>query len=222
MQRGPLELRVLVGALLIVLAAWGFAFLAHKVAGGRTQSLDDRIILALRNPADPADPVGPAWVEEIGRDLTALGGVAAMALLTAGVLAYLAFEGRWSAAALVLAATAGGLVISTLLKAAFNRPRPALVPHLSHAVTSSFPSGHSLLSATVYLTLGVMLARLADRRREKVFFIAAALLLTLLVGSSRVYLGVHYPTDVLAGWTVGLAWALACWLAGRKLRISDL
>src|SRR6478609_3685952 len=120
---------------------------------------------------------------------------------------------------LVLVSSFGGLLISSLLKDIINRPRPQLVPHLSQVYTSSFPSGHSMLSAVVYLTLGSLLARIAPGMMVKLYLIAVALLLTFLVGVSRVYMGVHYPTDVLAGWTAGLVWAILCWLAARRLQI---
>ena len=112
----------------------------------------------------------------------------------------------------------GGLLVSTLLKAGYNRPRPDLVPHLSMVFTSSFPSGHSMLSAIVFLTLGSLLGRFVHEWRLKAYFLVVSLTLTFLVGVSRVYLGVHYPTDVLAGWTAGLAWALVCSLVARYLQ----
>src|SRR5207302_4145258 len=118
----------------------------------------------------------------------------------------------------LLVATLGGFLISGLLKNHYERPRPAVVPHLSYVYSSSFPSGHSMLSAVIYLTLGSLLARLAERRRLKIYCVAVAMLLTFLVGVSRVYLGVHYPTDVLAGWAAGLAWAVLCWLVTRYLQ----
>ena len=125
---------------------------------------------------------------------------------------------RYGAAVLVLAATLGGLLVSHLLKDLYDRPRPELVPHLTPVSTSSFPSGHAMLSAVVYLTLGALLARLVERWWVKLYVIVAALGLTGLVGFSRVYLGVHYPTDVLAGWAAGLSWAILCWLAARYLQ----
>jgi len=209
---------VLVAVLLIVGGTWVFIELADEVREGDTQRFDDWAVRAMRRADDPSRPIGPHWLPEVGRDLTALGGVAVLSLTTAFVAGYLLIVRKYHAMWLVLAATLGGLLISTLLKHLIDRARPDLVPHLSHVYTSSFPSGHSMLSAVVYLTLGALLTRLASERRVKLYFLAAALLLTFLVGVSRVYMGVHYPTDVLAGWTAGLVWALLCWLVARYLQ----
>lgn len=213
--REPLVLLVL---LTIVGGTWGFIRLANLVAGQTTQHFDERMLLALRRPDEPARPVGPAWLHEVARDVTALGGVTALALLTAAVAGFLLLRGQTHAMWLVLVATAGGLLISLLLKGNYERPRPSVVLPLTQVHTSSFPSGHSMMSAVVYLTLGSLLARLVARRRLKLYILAVAVLLTLLVGLSRVYLGVHYPTDVLAGWMAGLVWALLCWLVARHLQ----
>lgn len=123
-----------------------------------------------------------------------------------------------SAMLLVLVATFSGLLVSLLLKHSFHRPRPELVPHLSYVYTSSFPSGHAMLSATVFLTLGALLGRFVQEPVLKAYFLVVAGILTFLVGVSRVYLGVHYPSDVLAGWTAGLAWALTCWLIAKAMQ----
>jgi len=125
---------------------------------------------------------------------------------------------RRAAALLVLVAVAGGMLLSTLLKLGFERPRPDLVPHAVEVYTASFPSGHAMLSAVTWLTLGALLMRVEPRRRVKAFVLAMAVLTTLLVGASRIYLGVHWPTDVLAGWCIGAAWALICWLAALWLQ----
>jgi undecaprenyl-diphosphatase len=206
---------MLLTALLILAAVWVFTWVAIRVSAGSTQKLDDRILLALRDPANPARTIGPLWLEEVGRDLTALGGVAALSLVTLAISGYLIIGRNFRALTLLLIATLGGLLLSTLLKDFFYRPRPEVVPHLSQVMTTSFPSGHSMLSAVVYLTLGSMLASLAERRRLKLYFLSVAMLLTFSVGISRVYMGVHYPTDVLAGWSAGLAWALLCSLVAR-------
>jgi undecaprenyl-diphosphatase len=216
---GGHELVVLVALLVVVAGTWAFIALAGEVIEGDTQGFDERLVLAMRQANDPAKPIGPAWTQEVGRDLTALGGVAVLMLVTLAVTGYLFLAGRYRMTAFVLAATLGGLAVSSLLKSAFDRPRPSVVPHLSQVYTSSFPSGHSMMSAVVYLTLGALLAQIADRRRLKFYALAVAVLLAVLVGVSRVYMGVHYPTDVLAGWTAGLVWATLCWLtlrAGRR------
>jgi undecaprenyl-diphosphatase len=215
---GRYELTVLLAVLTVVAGTWGFVALADVVREGRTQSLDESILRALRRPENPSLPIGPVWMGEVARDFTAIGGVAVLLLTTVAVAGYLLFDRKFAAMGFVLAAVAGGLVISSILKGCFARPRPDVVPYLSQVYTSSFPSGHSMMSAIVYLTLGTLLARMIVRRRVKFYFLAVALLLTGLVGASRVYMGVHYPTDVLAGWTAGLVWATICWLAARKLQ----
>ncbi len=215
---------VLAATLLIVGGTWGFVELADEVLEGDTQRMDERIVRALRVPdpdplpaARPEVPIGPKWLQETGRDITGLGGVAVLTLLIVAVAGYLLLIGKHHAMWLVLAATFGALLLSTVLKHLFDRPRPA-VSHFSHVYTSSFPSGHSMLSASVYLTLGILLTRLVSGKLMKFYFLAAAMLITFLVGVSRVYMGVHYPTDVLAGWTAGLVWALICWLIARWLQ----
>jgi undecaprenyl-diphosphatase len=209
---------VLLAALVVVGGLWAFVLIAALVSEGDTQALDDRILVAMRRPEDISQPVGPEWVQEAGRDMTALGGVAFLTLMTAAVTGYLLISRKLGAAAFVAAAVLGGLALNTVLKQSFNRPRPSVVPHLSHVQTTSFPSGHSMLAAIVYLTLGALLARFVARRALKLYFVGVALVMTFLVGASRVYLGVHYPTDVLAGWSAGLVWALPCWLAARYLQ----
>jgi undecaprenyl-diphosphatase len=213
------DLGVLLTALVVVAALWAFVLTAVLVGGGYTESLDNRILVALRRPDNLAEPAGPKWLEEVARDLTALGGVAFLTLMTAAVTGYLLLSRKFGAAALVVVATLGGLGLSLGLKHLFDRGRPAVVPHLgSQVYTSSFPSGHSMLSAVIYLTLGSLLARMVARRVLKVYFVGVALALTVLVGCSRVYLGVHYPTDVLAGWSAGLVWAMLCSLAALLLQ----
>lgn len=209
---------VLLGCLLIVLGGWGFIELADEVGEGDPHETDQRILLAMRNPADPTDPLGPIWFEEAVRDITALGSMTVLFLLSGAVAGFLAIRRQHHAVALLLAALAGATLLNWLLKDFFDRPRPELVSHLLHVSSASFPSGHSLLAAVVYLTLAAFLVRLVEELRLKLYILGVALVLTLLVGLSRVYLGVHYPTDVLAGWTIGLIWALTCWLAARHLQ----
>lgn len=194
------------------LALYGFAVLAGEVLEGDTGRLDRAILLALRNPGDLADPLGPTWFEEVMRDLTALGGTTVLALVTVGVIAYLLLVRRRATALLVAVSVLGATVLSGLLKWGFDRPRPDLVPHGVAVYSQSFPSSHAMLSAAIYLTLGALLARSQERVRVKAFLIGVAVLVTVLVGASRIYLGVHWPTDVLGGWAVGAAWASASWL----------
>jgi undecaprenyl-diphosphatase len=222
LRRGPRgQRRELVTLLLLALVSagvWGFVEIADEVGEGTTRAVDEALLLALRTPGDPADPLGPGWLEEAGRDLTALGGMAVLTLVSLAAIGYLVIGRKGHAALLLVAAVGGGMLWSTALKLGFDRPRPDLVPHGSVVYTASFPSGHSMLSAVTYLTLGALLARVHRERRTKAYLLALAVLITLLVGASRVYLGVHWPTDVLGGWAGGSAWALACWLVARWLQ----
>jgi undecaprenyl-diphosphatase len=194
--------------LAVVVCTLAFILLSDEVRERETQDFDERVLLALRQPGDVAAPRGPWWLTVTARDLTALGGVPVLVLVTVGVCGFLALVRRWRSLALVLASTLGGVALNGLLKRLFSRPRPSVVPHLTEVLSESFPSGHAMLSAIVYLTLGALLAQLTERTRLKRYVLGCAVLLPLLVGLTRVYLGVHYPTDVLGGWMAGLAWAL--------------
>jgi undecaprenyl-diphosphatase len=224
MLRGPLarfrrpEWPVLLGLIGVFGTLWLFIALASNVIEGETHAFDRRILLALRNPDDLSDPIGPVWVEEMMRDFSGLGSTAVLAILTAAVVVYLLLAGKDRTALVVFLSIGSGQILSTALKLFFERPRPDLVPHATVVYTSSFPSGHSTMSAIVYLTLGALLARVEARRRERIFLVSFGALLTFLVGTSRVYLGVHWPTDVLGGWTIGAAWALLWWLVTLKLQ----
>ena len=197
-----------------------FAFIgvADEMLEGDTVRLDRWLLLALRASGDPGDPLGPAWLEEMFRDFTALGGIGVLGLLTLVSIGYLWLQGLPRVALFVLSAIVGGLLLSLALKNGFDRPRPDLVAHGSMIYTSSFPSGHSMLSAVVYLTGGALLAVAHAARRVRIYLIGCSVLATLLVGVSRVYLGVHWPSDVLAGWAAGAAWAAACWLVAQWLQ----
>lgn len=212
---GRHELAMLVLTMCVTGCAWAFATITDRVFQGDTSGFDTRILLSMRSADDPADPIGPRWVEELGRDFTALGGVGLLTLITIAVVGLLVLRDKRRTAAFVVVAIVGGVLLSTLLKMAFSRPRPDLVPHDSEVYTASFPSGHSLLSAVVYLTLGALLAQVETSKRVKAYLIIVAMLLTFLVGMSRVYVGVHWPTDVLAGWTAGAAWATCCLVVWR-------
>ncbi|HWL04286.1 MAG TPA: phosphatase PAP2 family protein [Xanthobacteraceae bacterium] len=210
---GPLAVLGLAAAALLL-----FIQIVDEVMEGETHHFDEAVLRALRNPADLADPIGPWWLEAIFRDITALGGTTVLTIITLSATGYLLMDRKRGAALFVLASVGGGTLVSMLLKDLFQRPRPELVAHLVEVRSLSFPSGHAMLSAVTFLTLGALLARLAPHRAQKLYLLSLATLLTLMVGASRVYLGVHWPTDVLAGWCIGTAWALLCWIVALVLQ----
>jgi undecaprenyl-diphosphatase len=210
------ELTWLIAGLVICAVLYAFAVLAGEVMEGDTHALDIKILEALRKADDRSRPVGPAWLEVALLDLTALGGPTVIFLVVGAVVGFLCLQARYRTAMVVAAAAASGEIVNHLLKLLFMRPRPSVVPHLRDVASTSFPSGHAMESAIVYLTLGVMLMRVAERRITKMYCLGIAALVTFLVGSSRVYLGVHYPTDVIGGWMLGFLWASICWLAERR------
>lgn len=212
------ELVVLLAILLVFISTWAFLEVADEVQERETQTIDERIILMLRKPNNPSVPIGPLWMEEIGRDITALGGYAILTMLMLAVSGYFYLSRQRATMWYVVIAIISGYAVSMGLKAFFSRPRPELVAHLSYVSSSSFPSGHSMMSAVAYLTLGVLLAEVAASRLLKAYFLVIAMAVTVLVGCSRIYMGVHYPTDVVAGWAAGLAWATLCWIIAKQLK----
>jgi len=218
LKQQPPEIWLLGSLFLIAGLLLIFIFIAQDVFEGETASFDRAAILAFRSAGNITQSVGPAWVEEAVRDVTALGSIIVVVILSGAVLGYLLMLGRRGPALLVLIYVAGGTALNDLLKYIFARPRPDLVLHATQVFTSSFPSGHATVSAVVYLTLGALLARDAPSVAAKIYVMAVAILIVFLVGVSRVFLGVHYPTDVLAGWCIGSAWALTCWLAANRLK----
>lgn len=213
-----IELSALALPMLLGGSIWVFLAVAGAVIGQDTRSFDKAILLAMRNASDITQPWGPGWLQEMARDFTALGGVAFLSLLALTTIGYLVMLRKHHAAIAVGIAMGGGTLLSTVLKLYFDRDRPDLVPHGSIVYTASFPSGHSMMAAVTYLTLGALLARIHAPLRIKAFLLGCAILLTLLVGVSRVYLGVHWPSDVAAGWAVGAAWATMASLAVRALQ----
>ncbi|HUE17519.1 MAG TPA: phosphatase PAP2 family protein [Planctomycetaceae bacterium] len=205
--------------LIVVLGTAAFIQLGREVTAGATQHFDETIVRSMRQPDDPAVPRGPVWLQDVARDITALGGYAILILLVGIIAGFLQLDGKKGAVRFLAGAVLSGYLVGMGLKSLFTRPRPSIVPHLSPVFTTSFPSGHSMMSAIVYLTLGALLSRLeVNHPRLRLYFIVVPLLLTGLVGVSRVYLGVHYPTDVLAGWTAGLVWATLCSLVAQRLQ----
>jgi undecaprenyl-diphosphatase len=215
------QLWLLIAVLLIAGALWLFVEIADEVREGESIAFDRTILLALREPGDFANSKGPLWLQHAARDVTSLGGGTVLAIITAAALGFLLLTRRIAPAILIAASGCGGAVLSMLLKSAFDRARPEIVPHLVDVYSASFPSGHAMLATTTYLTLGTLLAEVQPRRRVKLYLLSWAVLLSLAIGVSRVYLGVHWPTDVLAGWCVGSAWALLCglvalWVQSRR------
>ena len=217
-QMGWGDAAILLVALLGVVVLNGFLELADDVGEGETQTFDEWAVKSLRQADDPSLPIGPPWLREVGIDLTALGSFVVLLLFSGIVVGFLLLQRRRRLALLITVAVAGGMLLNTGLKHVFDRERPTAVPHLREVTTPSFPSGHAAASAVVYLTLGALLAGVVKGKFTKAYCVAVAMGLTFLVGASRVYLGVHYPTDVLAGWSVGLMWALLCWVVERVLK----
>jgi len=192
---------------------WGFIELAEEVLDGETQVFDEWVLEAFRRPDGSGLPRGPDWLVEAGRDITALGGPVVLLIVTTFAVGYLLLQQQYATAGFVSIAVCSGLLIVLLMKTTFARERPAIETPLVWVSTHSFPSGHAKLSAVVYLSMGALLAEAHASRRIKVYVLAVAVLLTVLVSISRVYLRVHYPTDVLAGWMAGLVWMLPWWIA---------
>lgn len=211
------EARVLLGLILAAAALWTFLDIADEMADGETRGVDSRIILMLREPGDLNNPIGSKDIEEAVRDITALGGTTlVIAVTVVSVLAF-AFHKRRIHAAVMASAVLAAWASSHFTKALYGRPRPDLVPHEAYVYSASFPSGHSTMSTAAFLTLAMLVASLEAKRRSKVLVYTLAAMVVAGVGFSRVYLGVHWPSDVLAGWCLGAVWALLGWMALRTL-----
>lgn len=211
---------VLVASLAVIATALlAFIEIADEMTEGEAHAFDMAVLQALHpDVANPSDPIGPFWLDHAAADLTALGSVSVLAAISLLVGGFLVLQRRRLEAAIIAVAFGGGLAISQGLKEVFGRERPPEVYRASEILNASFPSGHALLSAVVFLTLGAMLAQAARGRALRAYVMSVAIMLVLLVGVTRIYLGVHWTTDVLAGWSVGAAWATTCWLAGRWLK----
>ena len=215
------ELLWLSGGLIVSVLLYAFIALAGEVMDGDTRALDTTILRALRRADDPSTPVGPAWLHTAFLDVTSLGGPTVIWLVVTSVIGFLFLQTRYRTAIMIALAAGSGEIVNQLLKLLFMRPRPSVVPHLRDVTTPSFPSGHAMESAIVYLSLGVLLMRVAEGRLTKMYCLGVAMLVTFLVGSSRVFLGVHYPTDVLGGWILGFLWASVCWFIERRVEIGS-
>lgn len=213
-----LDRKLLIAFLAVAVLVTGVGNLASEVVEGDTLAFDRWLMTGLRDPANPGEPIGPVWFKQVMVDLTALGGGPFLTFLTIAAAGFLLAARKWGMAVFVVLAIAGGGLAGNVLKWIFVRARPDLVPHLVSVDSASFPSAHAMNSAVTFLTLGVLLSRTQQDRRVKAYLLGLAIFLTLIVGFSRVYLGVHWPTDVIAGWAVGAAWAILCSLVAARLQ----
>lgn len=218
LKKHRIDSGILVLFLIFAVALFAFVKLASEVMEGDTLAFDKWLLEGLRSAADRSIPAGPQWLSEAMIDLTALGGVSVLTIVTVIAAGYLIAVRKVATAGFLVAAIAGGAIASNLLKLGFARARPDLVAHLVAVDTSSFPSGHAMNSAFTYLTLGALLARAEKDRPVRIYLLAVAICLTLAVGFSRVYLGVHWPSDVIAGWCVGAGWAVLCSLLAQSFQ----
>ncbi|WP_372706372.1 phosphatase PAP2 family protein [Brevundimonas sp.] len=212
------EIAAVTALFVVAFGVVAFAELADDMKETDGQALDHAVLAAMRPNVDPSDALGPWWLEEAAADLTSLGGIAVLGLFATVVVVFLIMQRKRLSALLLLVGLSGGVALSEGLKAVFDRDRPAQAYQAVDTINASFPSGHALLSAVFYLSIAVMLTRAFPERHFKAFILGVGVLLTLVVGATRVYLGAHWATDVLAGWSVGAAWAMALWLVAYSLQ----
>lgn len=213
---GRAELGALIALLVATVGLLAFAGITDEMMEG--EALDQRVLSFLRPSANPHDALGPKWFEHMVAEFTTLGGTTLLTLFAVIVVGFLVIKRRAASAVLVVFALGGGVLISEGVKALFGRDRPPLAYRAVETMSASFPSGHAMLSTITYLTLGALLAQVMPKKREKAYVFSVAVLLAMIVGLSRIYLGVHWTTDVLAGWSLGAAWAMICWLAAWAMR----
>lgn len=217
---GPLRVdsKILLTFLCLAIGLLGVFWLGSEVLEGDTFALDKLIVRGLRTVSDPGLPIGPIWLKSSAIDITALGGVTVLTLITVLAAGYFIANRKIHIALFVAVAIASGALVNSGLKAFFARSRPEVVPHLVDVTSASFPSGHAMNSAMVYLTLAALVARSQEHIRVRLYLLGIAILLTMLVGTSRVYLGVHWPSDVIAGWCIGAIWAVLCSLIAKSFQ----
>jgi undecaprenyl-diphosphatase len=195
-----------------------FAVLAAAVSLHLSMGFDRAIILSLRDSTNIARPLGPDWFAETMRDITSLGSVVVALGFAAIVSGYFLWSGHRGAAALLFGSAVGALLLNNLLKFAIDRPRPDAILQAARVFTSGFPSGHATLSCVTYISAAALLGTSSHELRVRRYMMAVAILVVALIGFSRIYLGVHFPTDILGGWCIGAAWVCSCYPAMRKLR----
>jgi undecaprenyl-diphosphatase len=209
------QITVLFLLLVIVCGVWGFFAITDEVVEGEKLSYDEWILIMMRD--GDGNPLGPSWIQESIKSITALGSTTILVLVLTALSGFLVLQKNYKSAALIFITSCVGVSLVVILKSTLDRPRPDVISHLVKVTSQSYPSGHTTMSAVVYLSLASMLAHIQDRKRIKIYSIGMAILLTFAVGMSRIYLGVHYPSDVLAGWALGLSWASFCWILFRYL-----
>ena len=196
-------------AMLASAVCWvGFALVVTMVLGNRAGHFDAAGLQFWRTGTD-LHPRGAPWLTEALRDFTALGGVLLRHVFAVAALVALLFLRLRREATLLVLTIVSGWGVNSLIKALVGRPRPQIVSHLTEAGGSSFPSGHSFNSAVVYIAIALAFAALSPRQAVRATIIATAMIVTLLIAFSRVWLGVHFPSDVIAGWLGGAGWAFA-------------
>jgi undecaprenyl-diphosphatase len=211
----PLASGVRSGLFVILTLALIFVGLGAAMLSGVLDAMDRGLVLDLRGSADLGDPIGGHGVEEAVRDLTALGGTTLVAILTATVSLVLLAQRQRRQAVVLVGAILLAWFTKDAAKALFGRARPDLVPHEVFVQSASFPSGHTTVGTALCLTLAVLASSYGLSGRGRALIYGVGILLAALIGFSRVYLGVHWPSDVLAGWCLGAIWAAAAWVALR-------
>lgn len=207
------EIAAVVALLVLALGALSFIEVADDMREADGQAFDQAVLHAVRPYAeDPGRPWGPWWLHEAAADITSLGGISVLTLFALFALGFLLIQGKRLSALLLVFGLASGVALSEGLKALFERERPPLAFQAVETLNASFPSGHALLSTVFYLTLGVMLTRAFPKKRLKAYVLGVGVLIALLIGLTRIYLGAHWASDVFAGWSVGAAWAMVLWL----------
>lgn len=211
-----LEIQALLIWFSIATALWAFFYLGAEIGEGDTGTFDRRLISLLRTSDSVGEPIGPAWFKDSMRDVTALGGFTFLVLMTIVVVLSLLFH-RKRREGIIVAATAIGAQFSIeIFKLLYDRPRPGRLLPPIHAYTASFPSGHTTESTALFLIVATVIATLEAKDNTKILAYTVAIFVIVAIGFSRVYLGMHWPTDVLGGWVLGTVWALVAWIVLRK------
>ena len=206
------------GLLLATLAATGM-LLAWLASGLLSQAglagLDHALMQALHDEIYPSDPIGPEWLENALRDISALGSNIIVVLATVTAATLLVMRNRQGPAVLLLVTVAAAFMLNWALKGMFDRERPDFLSYSVSVESSSFPSSHAMLGAVLYLLIAAIVTREYASRQWGVLVMSIGIFIAFAIGFSRIYLGAHWPSDVLAGWALGAACALAAWQLAR-------